>query len=119
MLTANIVPGQGFQQFEILSKKGGTTKTGRAWSGGYNSTGEYFWGLLVGASQREEDQWKQAGHPVTHKIIGYSAMMQLKPTDYLMLEDGRKFYVQGKKNHADMNVSCSYYVEERDDLKWV
>lgn len=117
MFTANIVPGQGFQQFEILTKGGNVTSSGRSWSSGYQPTGIMLFGMLVDANQHEKDQWKQNGHPISHKVIQFGAMPMAKATDYLQLEDGRKFYIQGRNNHADMNVAISYFVEERDDLK--
>ena len=116
MFTPNLVPGQGFKRFQILKKVGGVTDTGRAWSKGYERSGEYILGILVDANQSEQDQWKQSGHPVTHKIIEYGAMVKAKATDYLRTDDGRKFYVTGINNHADLNVAVSYYVEERYDV---
>lgn len=117
MFQANIVPGQGFQGFTIHEKSGGVTGSGRAWGNGYRATKKTFFGMLTNASQKEIDQWKQNGHPITHKIIEFSAETKAKATDYLVKEDGRKFYVQGTKNHGDLNVSVTYYVEERADLK--
>lgn len=72
--------------------------------------------MLINASQREIDQWKQNGHPISHKIVEYSAEEKAKPTDYLVNSDDREFYIQGVKNPADMNISCIYYVEERLDV---
>lgn len=117
MFTANIVPGQGFQPLTIYEKSTVITETGRAVTGGYTDTCKQIYGIITNASQKEIDQWKQNGHPVTHKIVQYSAMRKAKATDYLVHKDGRKFYIQGMKNHGDLNISVSYYVEERFDLK--
>ena len=73
--------------------------------------------MLVNASQKEKEEWKQNKHPITHKIIEYSAMAKAKATDYLVMDDGRQFYVQGTKNPANLNVTITYYVEERLDVR--
>lgn len=117
MFVANIVPGQGFQSMTVYEKKSTTTNTGRAVTGGYSPTDLTFFGMITNASQKEIDQWKQSGHPVTHKIIEYSAQNIAKATDYLKSDTGRWFYVRGIKNHGNLNVSVTYYVEERGDLK--
>ena len=116
MFVANIVPGQGFQPFVVYEKGSETTSTGRAITAGYSKTDLTFFGILTNASQKEIEQWKQNGHPITHKIVEYSAQKKAKATDYLKCGNGRWFYVRGIKNHGDLNVSVSYYVEERADL---
>jgi hypothetical protein len=119
MFTANILPGQGFMKYGVYTEQNTVTSTGRAQTGGkLQSTGDKLLGMLVNASQKEIDQWKQNGHPITHKIIEYSSMVKAKATDYLINDhDGRQFYVQGTKNPANLNVTMIYYVEERLDLK--
>lgn len=117
MFRANIVPGQGFLFFKIYRKSGGLASSGRPVSGGYKETNQQFYGMLMNASQKEIDQWKQNGHPITHKIICYGAMHEAKPTDYVMNEEKGQFYIQGEKNPANLDVTQVYYVEERFDLK--
>lgn len=118
MFTANILPGQGFKSFMVYKMKSEVSASGRAVKGSYKPTGDEFYGLLTSASQKEIDQWKQQGHPITHKIIEYSAQQKAGATDYLKLtHDKRQFYVQGVKNPADLNVTMIYYVEERLDIK--
>ena len=119
MFVANIVPGQGFQKLTVYNKSTKTTSTGRAVTSGYAPTDLTFFGMITNASQKEIDQWKQSGHPVTHKIIEYSAQNRAKATDYLKSDTGRWFYVRGIKNHGDLNISITYYVEERADLEVV
>jgi hypothetical protein len=110
--------GQGFAPFTVYEKEGGLTASGRAVKERYKKTDRELLGMLVNASQREIDQWKQNGHPVSHKIIEYSAQPKAKATDFLKLEhQGRQFYVQGVKNPANLNVTMIYYVEERLDIK--
>lgn len=117
MFTANILPGQGFQTFTVYQPKGSITSSGRAVPGSYEKTKVEFYGMLVGASQEEKEQWKQNGHPITHKIIEYSAQKKAKATDCLVSSTGQEFMVQGTKNPAGLNVTMIYYVEERFDIR--
>ena len=120
MFPANIVPGQGFIFFDIYETGATVTDSGRAVQGAYKNAGKPFMGMLVNASQKEIDQWKQNGHPISHKIIEYSALNVAKATDCLHLkEEGRTFYVQGTKNPINMGITTIYYVEERLDIKLV
>lgn len=117
MFTANLVPGQGFQPFTIHRKTDSVTNTGRAVPGTYEKTTDSLYGQLIRANQKEIEQWKQNGHPITHTIVEYGAQKKAKATDLLVLQDGREFYVQGAKNPGDLNVTIIYYVEERLDVK--
>lgn len=118
MFTANLLPGHGFKPFTVYKQTGGLTETGRPKRGEeIEETDLTFMGALVGASQKEIDQWKQNGHPITHKVIEYSAQVKAKPCSYLCTEDGREFYIQGSKNPGDLNLTIIYYVEERFDIK--
>lgn len=116
MWTANLVPGQGFHPFTVYKSTTGLTTTGRPIDGALEKTDVTFYGQLVGATQKEKEQWKQNGHPISHKIIEYSAMKKAGATDYLMSKD-RQFYVQGVKNPGDLNVTMIYYIEERFDIR--
>lgn len=117
MFNANILPGQGFSLFTVYKDKKSNNGSGKVQSLGLAPTETSFRGMLVNANQTEKEEWKQNGHPVSHKIIEYSAMKKAKATDFLIMEDGREFYVQGTKNPANLNVTMIYYVEERFDLK--
>lgn len=117
MFRANIVPGQGFLYFTIYRKKGCLTPTGRPVKDKYVKTCDKFLGMLINASPKEQEQWKQNGHPITHKIVCHGAKHQVKATDYVMNEDDAQFYVQGVKNPAGLGVTKVFYVEERFDLK--
>lgn len=116
MFTANLVPGQGFFSFHVHRKIGGLSSSGKPKTASLQKTEIEFLGMLVGANQKEQTEWKQNGHPITHKIIEYSAMQKAKATDYLVMCDGRQFYVQGVKNPGNLNVTMIYYVEERFDV---
>jgi hypothetical protein len=119
MFPANILPGQGFIPFTVYRKKDTVTASGRAVPGKYQLTIDQFYGIVVNANQQEVDQWKQNGHPITHKVIQYGGGVEAKVTDYLKAGNGGEFYVQGLKNPGGLNVTRIYYVEERFDLKKV
>ena len=117
MFVANIVPGQGFQKFTVYKFKGGITETGRP-KNAHERTKDEFFGMLINAKEKEIEQAKQNGHPVTHKIVQYGVLVKkAEAMDYLVLPDGRQFYVQGTKNPSDMDLFMTYLVEERKDLK--
>ena len=117
MFTSNLLPGHGFQSFTAHKKKTNVGSTGRPKATEYDETDVKFLGALIRATQKEIDQWKQNGHPITHKITEFSALAKARATDYLISEDGRQFYIQGIKNPGDLNVTMIYYVEERYDVK--
>ena len=116
MFQANILPGQGFVPFEIWRENSAISESGRAQSGKPQSTGKEILGILTNASQKEIDQWKQKGFPITHKITQYGAEEKAMQSDYLV-GNGAEYYVQGKKNPGNLNVTMIYYVEERSDIK--
>lgn len=122
MFQANIVPGQGFLPFKVYRKGGGLSAGGRPMEGKYKLT-DTFYGMIVNASQKEIDQWKQNGHPITHKVIQYghghdaSHELKVKATDYISVDGLHDLYVQGVKPPAHLGVTNIYYVEERFDLK--
>lgn len=117
MFTTNLLPGQGFKLFTVCRTTGEVSRAGRPKKTKPEESNNSFYGILVRASQKESEQWKQSGHPITHTIVEYSALLKAKATEYLTTEDGRQFYIQGVKNPGDLNVTMIYYVEERIDLK--
>lgn len=118
MFTAYLLPGHSFKQFTVYKHSGSISETGRASKESeIAETDITFLAARIRASQKEKEQWKQNGHPITHKIIEYSAQVKARPRDYLVTEDGRQFYIQGTDNPGDMNVTMIYYVEERFDVR--
>ena len=120
MFQANIVPGQGFTPFTICEKTASVNNTGRANASEhkYTRTDKTLYGIVVNASQKEQEQWKQNGHPITHKVIQYACMVKAKATDILEGESAQ-YIVQGRRNPGELNVTEVYYVEERLDFKEV
>lgn len=113
-------PGQGFQRFRRLTRQGAVTASGRPQTKGFAPAGEIL-GIISQASQKEQEQWKQKGHPITHRVVQRGAVNQAKPTDVLELEKPngapRRFLVQGVHDPAELHHFSVYYVEEREDLQ--
>lgn len=112
-------PLQGFRSFTILRRSGGTTKTGRPQTKKFTECGEII-GIISQASQKEQEQWKQNGHPITHTIVQRGFKDRAKVTDVLEIKTPdkgvRRFLVQGVHDPAELGHFTSYKVEERDDL---
>ena len=118
MFTANLLPGHSFQKISVYKRgEARISATGRPQKDSLVETDITFLGALINASQNEKEQWKQNGHPISHKIIEFSAQVKAKPEEYLMTEDGRQFCIQGTENPGNMNLTIIYYVEERLDVK--
>lgn len=113
-------PGQGFKKFMVKKKGTSLTASGKPIKGGYEDVGTII-GILATANEKEKENWKQEGHPITHKIVQQGVGLQAIATNYLVLsETGKKdryFYVQGTGNPAELNHMMRYFVEERKDLK--
>ena len=110
-------PGQGFKPFTVLRKKGGTTATGRPMTQKLAPIGEFF-GIISQADQKEIEQWKQNGHPITHTIIQRGTQNRAMATDVLKLKGtDRRFQVKGVHDPAELGHFTIYKVEEREDLQ--
>lgn len=110
-------PGQGFRKFTVLQKKGGTTATGRPMAQSLTPDGEIY-GIISKASQKEIEQWKQNGHPITHTIVQRGTKNRGKADDVLELNGtNRRFSVKGTRDPAELGHFTVYYVEEREDLQ--
>ena len=115
-----LVPGQGFERFSIYKKKKSVSTNGRV----HTSKNEYepngtFIGGFASLSEKEVDQWKQKGHPISHKIVSLGVASTVVTGNYLVLEKKgvrRYFYVQGAGNPGELNHMARYFCEERKDL---
>lgn len=108
-------PGQGFLKFYIYRKESGVTSTGRPVQKSWSKTDFTIDGIVIGASQKEAEKYKQSDHSVTHKIIQQYAFHKAKATDYLISEGG-EYYVMGVKNPAGLDHAMVYFVEENNGL---
>ena len=110
-------PGQGFRPFTVLRKKGETTATGRVMAKTLTPDGEIY-GIISQATQKEIEQWKQNGHPITHTIVQRGTKDRAKADDVLELNGtNRRFSVKGTHDPGELGHFTVYYVEERMDLQ--
>ncbi|MCB6569986.1 hypothetical protein LI142_10795 [Eubacterium limosum] len=95
------VPGQEKKQFTVLRKSSKRNTRGKVIYG-YDPQKPVssFLGSLSQASQKEIEQWNQNGHPITHTVVVYRCC-DARSEDIVVVEN-RKFYVQGKRNPAEL-----------------
>lgn len=117
MFQSNIRPGEGFKKIFVWKPASGLTSSGRYSPGDYEPTGDSFWGIITNANQKELDQWRQNGHPVTHKVTEYGGQVKPEANDLLVTADGRQLYIQGIKDPGGLGITTICYVEERFDMK--
>ncbi len=125
MIRRFLRPGQGFRYFDVLRREGGVSEHGRPSVSGFVPYGK-FAGIIMRASHGEVEQWKsrdqfkQEGHPITHKIIQSGSELPVKASDILeSTENGktRRFIVKGVTEPAELGHFTAYFVEEREDLQ--
>ena len=112
-----LFPGQGSKRFEVKRSVNQISSSGRVMAESFETIGEVV-GFLTNASPTEHEQWKQKGHPVTHKVVQPLPMaVSVQPVagDFLYLES-RVFTIQSIRNPAELNHFNVYYCEERCDV---
>lgn len=118
-----LFPGQGSQKFVVKRKEPGISNSGRVTSDYYETLYE-FMGILTSAQPKEQEHWRQSGHPVTHKVVQPLPVSNKNPNieefavagDILCL-NGRLFTIQGIRNPGELNHYNVYYCEERRDVQ--
>lgn len=115
MFSHRLIPGQGFQSFIIERDDGGyLSSSGKVMQN--TIVGETIKGIISRASQKEKDEWKQSGHPITHTVVQKGHKNRANTGDFLHLKD-RRFYIQGTHDPAELGHFTVYYVEERLDAQ--
>ena len=69
-------------------------------------------GTIVQASQSEQFQWGQMGHPITHRIVVRGRILA-QATDEVRTEDGRVWSVQSKHDPVELGFFSTLYCEEK------
>ena len=111
-------PWEGFREFEVFTPSTGLTDAGRPKAGGWESKGKVI-AALTQASPAEIEQAKQAGHPITHRVVQAIVNFSAAPKDRLILgedKEKRVFLIQNLRNPGSLNHCIVYYCEERADL---
>lgn len=110
-------PGQGFKPYTVLRRTGGLTETGRPMTAKLEPVGRIF-GIISQASQKEQEQWKQNGHPISHTVIQRGTKEAGRADDVLLMEGTeRKFLIQGTRDPGEIGHFTVYKVLEREDLQ--
>ena len=118
MFRSFVRPGQGFRKFERLVRDGDVTRAGRPIPGAMVRKG-FITGILSQSTQKEQEQWKQNGHPITHTIVQRGSENRANATDILQIVEfgsPRIFLVQGFEDPGELGHFTIYHVQERDDL---
>ncbi|MEA4922157.1 MAG: hypothetical protein VB031_02180 [Eubacteriaceae bacterium] len=109
-------PGQELKTFTIKKNNKSLDAKGRPMSVP-EATTTSFKGMISAASQREVQQWKELGHPISHTVASRdSAAMALQAED-IITTASRKFYVQGVTDPGELGIYAIAYCEERFDAK--
>lgn len=104
-------PGSEIQDFSVYEKTTSTGGHGRVKEVPGETPVSTLSGALASASQKEVDQWKQNGHPITHTIVVYGTTMA-DAGDVVSLGE-RKFYIQGKEDPGGFGIRQVLFCEER------
>ncbi|MDO4280781.1 MAG: hypothetical protein Q4C56_04040 [Peptococcaceae bacterium] len=113
-------PGQGFQPLRVLRREVAISQTGRPQTENLAEVGRIL-GIISQCSPKEAEQFKQAGHPVTHTIVQRGSAESARPTDILEARPKlggkrRQFLVQTVHDPAELGHFTIYKVLEREDL---
>lgn len=118
-----LYPGQGSQKFVVKRKEPGISDSGRVTSDFYVTLYE-FTGVLTSAQPKEQEQWRQIGHPVTHKVVQPLPISNrsekgntLAVAGDILCLNGRLFIIKGIRNPGELNHYNVFYCEERRDVK--
>lgn len=119
-----LFPGQGSQKFTVKRQESGISNSGRVTADFYETLYE-FMGVLTSANPKEQEQWRQSGHPVTHKVVQPLPLGNRTEKDKevfavagdILCLNGRLFTIQGIRNPGELNHYNVYYCEERRDVQ--
>lgn len=115
MNNVNYVPGQQIKEFVIKRIKTGIDQKGKPKrdSKEYEPIG-IISGTIAQASQKDVERWKKIDHPITHTVV-IEGTTEAKAEDFLLLEDDRKLFIQGKDDPGELGFFNILYCEERLD----
>ena len=103
-------PGQEIKTFTIKRKETNKDAKGRLTYGEHTEIGTLK-GAITSANQKEVNQWKQNGHPITHRIRVRGVSL-VQAEDVLYYND-RKWYVQAVQNPSELGIYTVIWCDER------
>lgn len=104
-------PGQQLKTFDIYRKAVTADERGGVTWAAEGTKLETVRGSISRASQSEQYQWSQNGHPITHTIV-VRGRIQADAADEVR-QGGRVFSVQGKHDPAQLGLFSTLYCLER------
>jgi hypothetical protein len=118
MFAGNVMmmAGQEFRDFDVLRPESRETENSRNVINDYKKVG-ILRAVLAVAKPLEKEQWRQLGHPITHKIImQHKSSFDVLPGD-IFERAGRRFYNQTLPyNVGDLGHWTIFYCDERTDV---
>lgn len=104
-------PGQHVKPFDVYRKGTTIDEMGRpVFSAGPEKL-ETIYGTISRASQHEQFQWNQNGHPISHTIV-CRGRIRADAADEVRTE-GRVWTVQGKHDPAELGYFSTLYCLEK------
>lgn len=107
-------PENLWKDFFVEKAKSGVSGTGRKGITYDTAGAEVVHAALAQADQKEQERFKQLGHPISHTIV-HPGARKAAADDRLVL-CGRYFYVQGTDDPGGLGIWAIYYAEERRDV---
>ncbi len=114
----NSRPEKYMHVFLVFRRQNKKTASGRVMKDGeYQTPFVIPDGILAEVSQKEKEEWEQNQHPITHTVVSYQPLPDVREKDVLVMkEGGRKYQVQGMENPGGTGCQTIYYVLERRDV---
>ena len=104
-------PGQQLKTFEVYKPQSGADSKGRIKSNLANAYAFDLRAPITQAKQKEIEQYKQQGHPITHTVKA-TGHPDVSASDVLKLGD-RKFYVENTTDPSELGFELWIWCEER------
>ena len=107
----NFLFGEQVLKFYVFRKKTSVDDIGRFKESKEKPIG-FILGTMSSASQKEQQQWSQNAHPITHKIV-MRGRANVKAED-IVVHNKQKYYVQGMTNPSKVGLFTNIFVEHRE-----
>lgn len=104
-------PGQELKTYEIYREKSTRDSRGRVTTKAQPELIDAVRGSIVQASQREQERWRQQGHPISHTIV-IRGRTKAQAGDEARVY-GHVYHIQGKHDPAGLGFFSTLYCMER------
>ena len=108
-------PHQYMNSFSVIRQKRSRAEDGMIIKASEEKTKDVIIdGILAEADVKTLKLWDQNQNPVSHTIVSYHPVVNVRKNDLLEL-DNRRFIVKGMEDPAGTGQFAIYYVLERND----